>query len=348
MDRYPAPPTPISAASADWLTPTGRCTPPTRIVWGCCRALQPRPGIQQHQRVPAADAEIAPYTGRCPVCGGSASLVLGQPEFTSAALISPPAGQRHPPGGCHGRPGPGRGRYRQQPDSDLAFPAHRERAARRYGSGAAQFLHGRSQLSGSQHTAQSARRVDSNGKLYVSGCQNNASLFGTEFPQNNQPADMVLGQPNLSSAPPIDQTNTTLPTTASLMLSPVSVTSDGTHLFVADLGYNRVLIWNEIPTQNQQPADVEVGQLNFTNSIANDSTELCASNGTDSSGNPIYPAICAATMNSRATRLWTTFPPLYRRRRQRSCPGLQQNPYAECDPRRCDSRRARRVPVLYE
>ena len=38
---------------------------------------------------------------------------------------------------------------------------------------------------------------------------------------------------------------------ANNMLTPVSVTSDGTHLFVTDLGYNRVLIWNNIPTTNQ-------------------------------------------------------------------------------------------------
>jgi hypothetical protein len=38
----------------------------------------------------------------------------------------------------------------------------------------------------------------------------------------------------------------------------------GTKLFVSDAQNNRVLIWNSIPTTNGQPADVVVGQANFT------------------------------------------------------------------------------------
>ena len=53
------------------------------------------------------------------------------------------------------------------------------------------------------------------------------------------------------------------------MLNPVSVTSDGVRLFVTDLGNNRVLIWNSIPTSNGAAADVEIGQPDMTSSIAN-------------------------------------------------------------------------------
>src|ERR1700720_2584633 len=35
--------------------------------------------------VPAIDAEIPPYSGRCPVCGGQALEVLGQPDFLTTA-----------------------------------------------------------------------------------------------------------------------------------------------------------------------------------------------------------------------------------------------------------------------
>src|SRR6202795_2485937 len=35
--------------------------------------------------VPAIDAEIPPYSGRCPVCGGQALEVLGQPSFLTSA-----------------------------------------------------------------------------------------------------------------------------------------------------------------------------------------------------------------------------------------------------------------------
>ena len=117
-------------------------------------------------------------------------------------------------------------------------------------------------------------------------------------------------QPNFTTTPNLNLIDSSLTAAANTMLNPVSVTSDGVHLFVSDLGFNRVLIWNEIPTKTQQPADVEVGQINFTTSFANDNTDLCASVGTDASGNPIYPATCVNTLSfprfalSDGTRLY--------------------------------------------
>ena len=113
-----------------------------------------------------------------------------------------------------------------------------------------------------------------NGKLFVADTENDRILIWNSIPtQNNQPADVVLGQPNFTTAPQINQVNLSLTTSASLLLSPTSVTSDGTRLYVADLGYNRVLIWNKIPSSNQQPADVEIGQKDMTQSVANDVDE---------------------------------------------------------------------------
>ena len=37
------------------------------------------------------------------------------------------------------------------------------------------------------------------------------------------------------------------------MLNPVAVTSDGVRLYVTDLGYNRVLVWNSIPDGQRRP-----------------------------------------------------------------------------------------------
>ena len=63
--------------------------------------------------------------------------------------------------------------------------------------------------------------------------------------------------PILFSASPISQAfrnsirlSKALNSSATTLLSPTSVTSDGKRLFVADLGYSRVLIWNSIPTTN--------------------------------------------------------------------------------------------------
>lgn len=252
------------------------------------------------QQIPPPDAEIAPYTGRCPVCGGAASLVVGQPDFTTNAQITPPtqASLRAPTGVAT--------------DGNILAVADTSNnrvllwhSLPTTNGQPADTVVGQPDFSTVGHGAVNASTMRGpqgvwiqNGRLFVADTQNNRILIWNSIPkQNNQPADLVLGQPNFTTVPAIDQTNTSLVTNSITMLSPVSVSSDGTHLFVADLGYNRVLIWNEIPTRNQQPADVEIGQLNFSNSISNDASELCESNGTDTNGNPTYPMICAATMN---------------------------------------------------
>ncbi len=109
-----------------------------------------------------------------------------------------------------------------------------------------------------------------NNHLFVADTQNNRVLIWNTMPtQNNQGADVVLGQnsftvdyqPTPSATPP--------PVAANQLLGPVAVTADATHLYVADLGNNRVLIWNSIPTANAQNADVVVGQPDMTQSAAN-------------------------------------------------------------------------------
>ncbi|HPQ17060.1 MAG TPA: hypothetical protein PLP04_17650, partial [Bryobacteraceae bacterium] len=130
--------------------------------------------------------------------------------------------------------------------------------------------------------------------------------------ENFQPADVVLGQPDFYTAIEPDLTRNEIQASAKTLLDPVSVTSDGVRLFVSDLGHHRVLIWNSIPTTNQQPADVVVGQPNMTSAVANyshtfkvDETGkiiertkvLCdPDGGKDDNGLPTYPARCAATL----------------------------------------------------
>ncbi len=157
-----------------------------------------------------------------------------------------------------------------------------------------------------------------NGKLYVADTQNNRILIYNKIPTTNgAAADVVLGQPNFTTFVQVDLAQQNTNATAQNMLNPVSVTSDGTRLFVTDLGYNRILIWNSIPTTNDAAADVEIGQpdmnsgvpnnafsLTFPDSLANSTTTsiqtpvLCTvSNGTDSNGNPTYPSVCNFTLN---------------------------------------------------
>jgi hypothetical protein len=90
------------------------------------------------------------------------------------------------------------------------------------------------------------------------------------------------------------------------MVNPVSVTSDGRRLYVTDLGHNRVLIWNSIPTQNQTAADIAIGQPDMTSSIANYAVKaendrlvkvLCEPIRQDDQGNDIFPSRCNATLS---------------------------------------------------
>ncbi len=136
------------------------------------------------------------------------------------------------------------------------------------------------------------------GKLYVADTQNHRILVWNSIPTSNNPAaDIVLGQKDFNTAVELDLVKSTVDPQQNNLLNPVSVTSDGIRLFVSDLGFNRVLIWNKIPTQNTTPADVVVGQPDFTSAVANNVEKLCDSNGKDATtGALTYPAICSRTM----------------------------------------------------
>jgi uncharacterized protein (TIGR03437 family) len=152
------------------------------------------------------------------------------------------------------------------------------------------------------------------GKLFVADDQNHRVLIWNTFPTKNfQPADLVLGQPDLNSAIQPDLTKANPVTSATTLLNPVAVSSDGVHLFVSDLGNNRVLIWNTIPSHNQAPADVVIGQPDMISAVPNYSYKilsqntttnvtvlegvLCAANGKDTNNNDTFPALCGSTLS---------------------------------------------------
>jgi hypothetical protein len=156
-----------------------------------------------------------------------------------------------------------------------------------------------------------------NGKLYVADTQNNRVMIWNQIPTTNgAAANVVLGQPNFTTFVQVNVLEQTTSASATNLLNPTSVTSDGTRLFVSDLGYNRVLIWNHIPTVNDAPADVEIGQPDMNSSIPNNGFSqtsttsngvttlnpevpvLCTvSNGVDTNLNPTYPSECNYTLN---------------------------------------------------
>lgn len=137
-----------------------------------------------------------------------------------------------------------------------------------------------------------------NGKLFVADTQNHRVLIYNSIPTSNgAAADAVLGQPDFNTFVEPDLTRATAETAATNLINPVAVTSDGIRLYVADLGHNRVLIWNSIPTANRTAADVVLGQPDMNGAIANNSTKLCPSNGKDADGKDTFPKSCEATMD---------------------------------------------------
>jgi len=80
------------------------------------------------------------------------------------------------------------------------------------------------------------------------------------------------------------------------MQDPISVTTDATHMYVADLGQSRVLIYNTIPTTSGAAADVVVGQPNMTSAFDNNAYTSPTNPTLDMEMNPegLTPVLCPA------------------------------------------------------
>ncbi len=245
--------------------------------------------------------QIPPFQPGCSVCVGQAGVVLGQPDFVSSNFTTSRTGMRLPTAVATdgirlvvADTGNNRILIWNSIPTTIDQPADLE-------LGQPDFV---TVKTGNDFVvdAKSFRAPQGvwiqDGRLFVADTQNHRVMIWNTFPtQNSQAADVVLGQANFNVAVDANLLVSTTDAHANSLLNPVSVTSDGTHLFVADLGNNRVLIWNKIPTVNQQAADVVVGQKDMDTGISNDAPDLCISTGTDSSGNPIFPAICGKTMD---------------------------------------------------
>lgn len=248
---------------------------------------------------------------RCQVCTGLASVAIGQPDFTKTDIALSQAGFRQPTSVASD------GKIMAVADTDnnriliwnsvpflTGTPADLVVGQNDFKTAVANLGTGNTPNNKGLRGPQGVWLQ--NGKLYVADTQNHRVLIWNRIPTSNgQAADVVLGQPNFNTFVEPDLTKAVVDARANNMLNPVSVTSDGTRLYVTDLGHNRVLIWNTIPTQNQAPADVVVGQPNFgdggiTNvAVANNTPLLCASNGVDitDSTKLTYPVRCAATLD---------------------------------------------------
>jgi uncharacterized protein (DUF736 family) len=113
--------------------------------------------------------------------------------------------------------------------------------------------------------------VAASGKLVVGDSNNNRVLIWNKIPTTNgQPPDLVLGQNNPSTCVKNnDGTGVSGAPSAANFRYPAGVWTNGTKLVVADGANNRVLIWKKFPHSNFQPADIVLGQLDFTTNAKN-------------------------------------------------------------------------------
>ncbi len=102
------------------------------------------------------------------------------------------------------------------------------------------------------------------GKLFVVDQGNNRVLIWNKLPSNNGvPADLVLGQKDFYSREVNGGLGIKRADSVG-MYFPTDVVYGRKGLFVSDSGNNRVLVWNELPTENGQPADLIIGQNTFS------------------------------------------------------------------------------------
>lgn len=129
-------------------------------------------------------------------------------------------------------------------------------------------------------------------RLVVTDEDENRVLIWNTFPKKDfQAADIVLGQPGFASNVVNNNgANGSGPPSASNMNMPYDgVYSNGTELFVGDQMNNRILVWNTFPTANFAPADVVLGQPNFTCGVEDNDGTGCVE-GAPSANNLSEPA----------------------------------------------------------
>lgn len=89
--------------------------------------------------------------------------------------------------------------------------------------------------------------------------------------QNNQPAEIVIGQVDMTHNGPnqVDSWQNPVPPTASTLYWPGQLQVCDEKLYVADYHNNRVLIYDSVPGSNNQPAAVVVGQPDMVSNDRN-------------------------------------------------------------------------------
>jgi hypothetical protein len=109
----------------------------------------------------------------------------------------------------------------------------------------------------------------------VADAWNHRILIWKHLPEeHNVPADLVLGQADFDQGSPNRGCSDT---TADRLHWCYGVLYHAGKLFVADTGNRRVLIWNQLPQETGQPADLVLGQSSLNSRDSNGGGEPTAS-----------------------------------------------------------------------
>jgi hypothetical protein len=104
------------------------------------------------------------------------------------------------------------------------------------------------------------------GPLWIADTGHHRLLGWDRLPErDDQPADWLIGQPDFSR----EGRNAKGAASATTLNVPTGITRCGEGLAVADAWNHRVLIWHRMPRAHNTPADVVLGQADFTSVEAN-------------------------------------------------------------------------------
>jgi DNA-binding beta-propeller fold protein YncE len=139
-------------------------------------------------------------------------------------------------------------------------------------------------------------------RLFVADTNNFRVLIWNKIPtRNGTPADMVLGKPDFDTVG--EDWNDTMD--AAWIGWPWDVCFDGKRLYVVSTLGGRVMIWEGLPTKNDQPADLLLGQKDFSNSVMNNERwNLQTPRSVSSDGN----ALAVGDYNGNKICIWSKPP----------------------------------------
>lgn len=143
--------------------------------------------------------------------------------------------------------------------------------------------------------------------LAVADAWNHRILIWHKTPTtNNQPADVVLGQADFGSG---EGNRGKDAPAAETMFWCYGVFWDGRRLWVADTGNRRLLMWNDMPTHNGQPADNVLGQADFFTRDENGGGEPDAKSMRWPHGIAIWDGrLCVSDAGNNRVMIWNGIP----------------------------------------